>query len=331
MISISKSKIISENKVANSVLEIIGTTPLVHLSRISKQTDLLVYGKLESSNPGGSIKDRTAHSIIQKGFANGSINANTTLVESSSGNMAIGLAQACKYYKLPLIIVVDPKANTHTLKILNAYGVQIEKVTKPLENGGFLAARLERVQDIIRENPNAFWTNQYGNEANPKAHHQTMREIANTEVGTFDYVILSTSTCGTLMGCAEYIKTHNLPTKIIAVDAEGSVIFGQNSEKRLIPGHGAGLPSQFLNKNVVDEVVHISDWDCVQGCDTLLEEESILAGGSSGGIITALLKIASNLPKKSKIAVILCDRGERYMDTIFNPLWREEHFGKKNV
>lgn len=331
MISNSTSKVVSEYEVATSVLETIGSTPLVHLSRISKQTGLLVYGKLESANPGGSIKDRTAHSIIRKGLSDGTINANTTLVESSSGNMAIGLAQVCSYYKLPLIIVVDSKANTQTLKILKAYGVQVEKVTEPLKKGGFLAARLERVQQILDKNPNAFWTNQYGNEANPKAHHQTMHEIANSEMGHFDYVMLATSTCGTLMGCADYIESQNLPTKLIAVDAEGSVIFGQNSEKRLIPGHGAGLPSRFLDKRVVDEVVHISDWDCVKGCHILLREESIMAGGSSGGIVSALFKIAPKLPKRSKIAIVLCDRGERYIETIYNPIWREEHFGKKNV
>ncbi|MDQ7917854.1 2,3-diaminopropionate biosynthesis protein SbnA [Mesonia sp. MT50] len=328
MISITKSKTSSEYQVAKSILEVIGSTPLVNFSRISKETGLSVYGKLESSNPGGSIKDRTAYSIISKGLSEGSINADSTLVESSSGNMAIGLAQVCSYFKLPLIIVVDTKANIHTLKILKAYGVQIEKVSEPFESGGFLAARLKRVQQLLDNNPKAVWTNQYGNEANPIAHHKTMHEISNTQVGQFDYVMIATSTCGTLMGCADYIKRHNLSTKLIAVDAEGSVIFGQNSEKRLIPGHGAGLPSQFLKKNDVDGVVHVNDWDCVKGCHILLREESIMAGGSSGAIVSALFKITPQLPKESKIALIICDRGERYIETIYNPKWRKEHFGK---
>lgn len=315
--------------VDDSILDTIGNTPLVSLTRISKCSELSVYGKLELANPGGSVKDRTALSIIKKGLIEGTINSETILVESSSGNMALGLAQVCRYYNIPLIIVVDPKANKQTIKILEVYGVTIETVKKPLKNGGFLGARLKRVNEILAQNPSAYWTNQYHNEANPSTHYRTMAEITDSKISQIDYVFVATSTCGTLMGCADYIKKNDLKTKLIAVDAEGSVIFNQTPKKRLIPGHGAGLTSHFLKKEVVDRVVHINDLECVEGCQLLLKKEGILAGGSSGAVVSAFLKIAKDLPNNSNVVLILCDRGERYMETIYNPNWVKKHFDKK--
>ncbi|MGO4911042.1 2,3-diaminopropionate biosynthesis protein SbnA [Leeuwenhoekiella sp. W20_SRS_FM14] len=304
----------------DSILETVGNTPLVHLKQLSTLTGVDVYGKLEMANPGGSIKDRTSLSIIEEGIKKGDITPGTTLIESSSGNMAIGLAQVCGYYNIPLVIVVDPKANGHTLKILKAYGVKVDIVEKPSADGGYLGARLNRVQELLKEIKDSVWTNQYGNKANPKAHFQTMSEIAHN-LPDADYVFSATSTCGTLMGCAAYIKEKNLSTKLIAVDAQGSVIFGTKPKERFIPGHGAGLPSQFLDKNLVDDVFHISDMECVMGCKKLLETESIMAGGSSGAVTSAFLKLVPSLPKNSKCVLILCDRGERYVDTIYNEEW----------
>ena len=309
---------------ADSVLQTIGNTPLIRLKRISALAGIEVFGKLEMANPGGSVKDRTSLSIIEEGIQKGRITPNTTLVESSSGNMAIGLAQVCGYYHIPLIIVVDPKANTHTLRILKAYGVQIDKVTQPDPEGGFLGARLNRVQEILAKTPGAVWTNQYGNKANPKTHYHTMEEIHRQLPGV-DYVFSATSTCGTLMGCADYIQKQQLQTKLVAVDASGSVIFGTKAKKRLIPGHGAGLPSQFLDPGKVDQVMHITDAECVSGCNKLLQTESILAGGSSGAVLTAFLKLAPHMPKNASCVLILCDRGERYLDTIYNPEWVEKN------
>jgi cysteine synthase A len=331
MIHTSSEKSISKPRLAGSVLKTIGETPLVHLSRISKCANISAYRKMEMMNPGGSIKDRTALAIIERGLADGNITAETTIVESSSGNMAIGLAQACLYYNLPLIIVVDPKANLQTLKILKAYGAKLDEVKKPLKDGGFLGARIKRVKELMAEQPNFFWTNQYSNEANPEAHYQTMTEISNALNDQVDYLFVATSTCGTLMGCADYINENNLNTKLIAVDAVGSVTFGQTSERRLIPGHGAGLPSQFLNKGVVDKVMHVNDRECVKGCKLLLKKEGIMAGGSSGAVISAFLKIAPELREGSKAVVILCDRGERYLETIYNPDWCEKNFNKQDL
>jgi cysteine synthase A len=309
-----------------SILNTIGHTPLIKLKKLSAELGFQVYGKLEMANPGGSIKDRTSLSIIEEGITNGTINKNTTLIESSSGNMAIGLAQVCSYHDIPLVIVVDPKANKHTLKILNAYGVKVDMVEKASENGGYLGARLQRVKELVSQIPNATWTNQYGNKANPKAHHQTMSEIY-ADLPNVDYVFSATSTCGTLMGCADFIKDEHLDTKLIAVDAKGSVIFGDTPNDRQIPGHGAGLPSQFLDKGAIHDVVHITDKECVTGCHKLLKLESILAGGSSGAVTMAIEKLKNKIAQHSTCVLILCDRGERYIDTIYNKDWVAQKLG----
>lgn len=309
------------NTVSDSIIDTIGDTPLIKLERIMGQSDFQLYGKMEAANPGGSIKDRTALHILKKALDKGRIKKGFTVIESSSGNMALGLAQACLYYGLHLIVVVDPTLNPHTEKILITYGARIEYVKNPKKQGGFLAARLERVQELLHNIPNSFWSNQYGNRNNPLAHHKTMNEIMDTLQGRLDYLFVATSTCGTLMGCADYIYDNNLNTKIIAVDAVGSILFGGPPLKRIIPGHGAGVPSQFLDTAKIHDQVYVDDVDCVKGCWSFLEKEAILCGGSTGGVITAVEKYRKHIKTGSNCVVLLCDRGERYLDTIYNPKW----------
>ncbi|APQ16238.1 2,3-diaminopropionate biosynthesis protein SbnA [Maribacter hydrothermalis] len=307
--------------ISESIVDTVGNTPLVKLNKINRHANFNLYGKLEAANPAGSIKDRTSLFILQKALADGRIKNGDTVIESSSGNMAVGLAQACLYFDLNLIVVVDPKLNSHTEKILRTYGVRIEKVTKPKQDGGYLGARLEKVQHLLATIPNSFWSNQYGNQNNPLTHHQTMTEIMDALHGKLDYLFVATSTCGTLMGCADFIVKNNLDTKIIAVDAVGSVLFGGPPLKRLIPGHGAGVPSQFLDTNRIYDQVYVDDVDCARGCWSLLEKEAILCGGSSGGMISAVEKYSKNIKADSNCALFLCDRGERYLDTIYNTEW----------
>ena len=307
--------------ISESIIDTVGNTPLVKLNNVLENSHFNLFGKLEAANPAGSIKDRTSLYIIKQALASGTIKKGDTVIESSSGNMAVGLAQACLYYGLKLIVVVDPKLNSHTEKILKTYGVRIEHVTVPKENGGYLAARLERVQQLLDQIPNSYWSNQYGNQNNPLTHHETMSELMDSLHGKLDYLFVATSTCGTLMGCADYIHENHLNTKIIAVDAVGSVLFGGPPLKRLIPGHGAGVPSQFLDTNKIYDHVYVDDVDCARGCWSLLEKEAILCGGSSGGMISAVRKYSQKIEQDSNCALFLCDRGERYLDTIYNRDW----------
>jgi len=312
--------------IASNILDTIGKTPLVKLDRIF-DGERGVFAKVEGANPAGSMKDRTAQLIVSELLRNGIIEEGGTIIESSSGNMAVGLAQTCRFYGLHLIVVVDGNLNPHTYKLLTTYGAEIVMVTEPDAEGGLLAARLYKVNELLETIPNSIWSNQYENPNNPKAHHTTMREIMDALDSKVDYLFVATSTCGTLMGCADYIEKNKLGTKLIAVDAVGSVLFGGKPGPRKIPGHGAGMPSKFLDRGKVHRVVHVTDAECVVGCNRLLDSEAILCGGSSGGIVSAYLKYLPELPKDSISVLLLPDRGERYLDTVYNKEWVIENIG----
>ncbi len=325
-----KSEVSANTSLANSgILGIIGNTPLVQLSRVYPDAHFKLFAKLEMFNPGGSVKDRPAVNMLKQAFERGDIGPGSTIVESSSGNLGIGLAQACVIFGLRFICVVDPKTTQQNLSILNAYGAEVNLVTEPDPiTGDFLPARISRVKSLLADIPNSFWLNQYANVNNAKAHHQTMAEIVRDLDGELDYLFCTTGSCGTLRGCAEYIKAHKLNTKIIAVDAKGSVIFGDKRGKRLIPGHGAAQVPALLLPGLESEHLHVTDRDCLIGCRRLLRREAILAGGSAGGAIAAIEKKAAEIPVGSTCAVVLCDRGERYLDTVYSESWVKENFGE---
>ncbi len=177
--------------------------------------------------------------------------------------------------------------------------------------------------------PDSFWPNQYANEHNPGAHYDsTFSEIVTELEETPDYLFGAVSTCGTIMGCANYVHDQGLGTKIIAVDVVGSIIFGGEKKSRLIPGMGASIKSKFLQESLLDQYIHVTDLDCVRGCQHLLEREAILAGGSSGGVFMALDKIKDRIPVGSTCVLIFPDRGERYLDTIYSDNWVAQHFGE---
>lgn len=326
--ALERRKFFYMKPIKESILSVVGNTPLVELTRVFRHLPLRFFAKLEQFNPGGSTKDRPALHIIERGLKNGEIGPGTVVVESSSGNMGIGLAQVCSYHRLRFICVVDPKTTTQNINLLKAYNAEVEMVEVPdLETGEYLPARIKRVQELIRIYPDSYWPNQYANEHNSGAHHRTMHEISTALNGGPDYLFCATSTCGTLRGCAEYRDEHCPKTRIIAVDAVGSVIFGGKKAKRLIPGHGASMSPALYRDGLVHDSILVPDIDCVVGCHRLVDEEALLAGGSSGAIISAIERYAPNLFPGAVCAAILPDRGERYLDTIFNDEWIKEHFG----
>src|SRR5579864_4325999 len=209
------------------VLSAIGNTPLARLDRLLPGSRFAVFAKLELLNPGGSSKDRPALAILASGLASGAVVPDTVVVESSSGNMGIGLAQACRYHGLRFICVTDRKATPQNLRLLAAYGAEIDLVTEPDPlSGELLQARLRRVQELLAAIPGSFWPNQYAHAENAGSHYRTtMREIVTALDGKVDVLLVATSTCGTLRGCGEYSRGHGLPTHIVAVDAVGSQIF----------------------------------------------------------------------------------------------------------
>jgi len=310
------------------ILRAIGNTPLVELTRIFSGMNFRVYAKLEALNPGGSMKDRPAFRIIIAGMESGEISNDTVIIESSSGNMGIGLAQACSYFGLRFICVVDPKTTIQNIRLLEAYGAQVDKVTEPdATTGEYLQARLNRVQALLASTKNGFWPNQYANTHNAAAHRQTMHEIVSALDGKVDFLFCATSTCGTLRGCAEYVREHQLATKVIAVDAVGSVIFGGERGHRLVPGHGSAVRPQLYQPDLAFQCVHVTDLESIIGCRRLARLEAILAGGSSGAVLTAIERLSVTLPPEATCVAILSDRGERYLDTIYSDEWVAKHFG----
>jgi cysteine synthase A len=303
---------------------------MVRLERLLPGANFQVFAKLERFNPAGSIKDRAAISMLREKIACGALQpGRSVIVESSSGNLGIGLAQACRYFGLHFVCVVDAKTTSQNIAIIRAYGADVEVVTDPDPvTGEFLSMRLARVHELLETMSDAYWPDQYSNPLNPRAHHQTMREIDEALDGQVDYLFCATSTCGTLTGCAEYVRKHGLPTTVVAVDAVGSVLFGLRPGRRLIPGHGAAVRPELLDVTAADRVVHITDIECVVGCHRLVGREAILAGGSSGAIVSALEKVQADLPDDANCVAILPDGGDRYLDTIYSDEWVTAHFGE---
>ncbi|MBV7340067.1 2,3-diaminopropionate biosynthesis protein SbnA [Chloroflexi bacterium TSY] len=312
--------------VNEGVLSAVGNTPLVKLDRLFPDSKVNLFAKLEMLNPGGSIKDRPALNMLQTAWQEGKINGNSTIIESSSGNLGIGMSQVCAILGLRFICVVDPKTTTQNLKLMKLYGAEISMVTEPdPATNDFLPARIARVNALLEELPGAYWCNQYANLANAGAHHQTISEIMQVFDNNVDYLFCAASSCGTLRGCSDYIYTQNLPTKIIAVDAVGSVIFGGPRKKRLVPGHGAARVPELYNTGLEDTHIYTTDEECVLGCRRLLISEGLLAGGSSGAVVMAISKVIDKLPADSTCVAIFCDRGERYLDTVYSDTWVEEN------
>jgi N-(2-amino-2-carboxyethyl)-L-glutamate synthase len=313
----------------DGILAAIGNTPLIRLRRLFDDAPFRLYAKLEALNPGGSIKDRPALAILREAIASGEVGAGTVIIESSSGNMGIGLAQVCRYLGLRFICVVDAKTSPQNIRVLLAYGAEVEVVSEvDPDSGELLQARINRVKSLRDRYADSFWPNQYAHRANPSSHYRTtMSEVAKALDGKIDYLFVATSTCGTIRGCADFIVANGLDTRTVAVDALGSRIFAYHPTQRSIPGLGAGLRPDHLDLDLIDEAVHVDDLDCIRGCRLLLEREAVLAGGSSGGVVAAIERLSSRIPDDAVCVAILPDRGDRYLDTVYSDDWVEQRFG----
>jgi 2,3-diaminopropionate biosynthesis protein SbnA len=311
----------------NGILKTIGDTPLIALTKVV-DAPFHLFAKLEGANPSGSTKDRPALEIVTEGLSSGKIQKDTLIIESSSGNMGVALAQICAYYGLRFICITDRRATAQHLELLRAYRAKVEVVTEPdPATGDYLVARIGRAREIMANTGNSFWVNQYANTLNARAHHKTMEEILNALDGELDYFICCASSCGTLRGCAEYLRGLKVNrTKMCAVDAPGSVIFDGKGGKRLIPGHGAGIRPELFQEGMVDRVIKISDLECVIGCRRLLAQEALLVGGSSGAALMGAHHLRREIPKGANCVVLFPDRGERYLNTIFSDAWVHQHF-----
>lgn len=302
-----------------SIKSLIGKVPAKRLN--FSKVDM--YAKLEYLNYSGSVKDRAAIYILEQAILNGEIDHNTTVIESSSGNFAIALASICRELGIKFIPVVDPNINKMNLEILNILSYRVEMVHERDCTGGYLLTRIEKVKELCQQVPNSYWPNQYENPNNPKAYSIGLATEIAREFPDLDYVFISVSSAGTIMGVSKILKATIPGIHIIAVDIEGSVIFGYPPSKRYVSGLGAGKVPLFLDMEYLDEVIIVSHDDIVEGCFRLFREHLVFGGASSGAVYAALEKKLNKQEISTGKGLLLCpDRGFSYMDTVFNPDWR---------
>jgi N-(2-amino-2-carboxyethyl)-L-glutamate synthase len=295
--------------------------PTPHLPLAMKGMDL--FAKLEYANPIGSIKDRSAYWILRRAVERGEICEETTVIESSSGNFASALAAFTHLLGLRFIPVIDPNISGAYESFLRRICPTVVKVEERDDTGGFLKTRLEKVKELCATIPNAYWTNQYGNLDAMEAHYELTAAEICADFDSLDYVFIGVSTAGTIAGVSRRLKEHFPAIQVIAVDAEGSAIFGDAPRKRHIPGVGSSIVPPLLSHAKIDDVVLVSERETVQACEELLASHGLFVGGSSGTAFAAIKKYAPKMPAYEQPTVLfLCaDRGTPYLDTVFDPTW----------
>lgn len=296
-------------------------TPTVQVSRLFESHDTQIYAKLDLLQLSGSTKERTANGLIEELLSSGQLVPGGMIIESTSGNLGIALARQCVVRGLRFTAVVDENANTVALELMRAYGATVDLVETPAD-GNKLAARRRRVRQLLVAHPGSVTSNQYGSPANPRAHFEsTMPEIIAGSGGNLDYLFIATSTTGTLLGCQNYIREHELDTKIVAVDSVGSVLFGGQSGIRRLPGLGAGVVPELAAGAEPDLVFAMEEIEMVHGCRLLARREGILAGASTGAIVAAMGKVLPDLEPGKRIAFMVHDTGVPYLETVYNDAW----------
>src|SRR5947199_4268695 len=293
--------------------------PTPHLHLPMEGMDL--FAKLEYVNPVGSIKDRPADWIPERAAERGEICDETTVIESSSGNFACALAAYTHLVGLRFIPVIDPNISGTYESFLRRLCPTVVKVEDRDDTGGFLKTRLQKVKELCAAVPHACWTNQYGNLDAMEAHYELTAAEICAEFRSLDYVFLAVSTAGTIAGVSRRLKEHYPNVRVIAVDTEGSVIFGGAPRKRHIPGIGSSIVPPLLSHAKIDDVVLIPERETVQACRELLSTHGLFVGGSSGIAFAAVKRYADRIDGTYRPTVLfLCaDRGTPYLDTVFDP------------
>ncbi|GAA1229102.1 2,3-diaminopropionate biosynthesis protein SbnA [Prauserella halophila] len=293
-------------------------TPVMRLEH--ENVDL--YAKLEFTNPNGSSKDRSAFWMLKQAVERGDINDRTTVVESSSGNLAVSMASLCRSLGVPFVPVIDPNCNAITEAYLRSVCDRVEKVTVRDSSGGFLATRLDKVTELRDEIASVYWPNQYANTDAIFGHYRLTGGELVRAFRRIDYVFVGTSTGGTIGGLSLRLKETYQGIRVIAIDAEGSAIFGGHPKKRRIPGLGSSITPELFDHALIDDVVVVPERDTVEGCRRLLRDHGIYAGGSSGTVYTAIERyFAGYRGRRPTVAFLCADRGTAYADTVYNPAW----------
>ncbi|HEX2513659.1 MAG TPA: pyridoxal-phosphate dependent enzyme [Chloroflexota bacterium] len=300
----------------------IGNTPLVQVCLHIGGLPRPVHLKLEGANPGMSVKDRTAHSLVESLERQGRLSKGSVLVESTSGNLGVALAFLARARGYGFVAVVDPKTTAENLAKMRRFGARIDLVTQPDHTGGYLLSRLERVQELCARSPRRVWTDQYGSPANPAAHASwTGPEILRQMQGRIGAVVLAVSTGGTLAGIAAWLRRVSPATRIIGVDARGSVVFGGPPGPRKLTGIGSSRRSSFLTPASYDEHIHVGDAEAFAFCRALHSATGLHVGGSSGAVLAATAQYLAAHPEAERVVSLCADHGQNYASTIYQDAW----------
>ncbi|WP_416325860.1 cysteine synthase A [[Eubacterium] hominis] len=303
-------------EVKKDYFELIGNTPIVELSSMCRkyETKAMVYAKLESYNPSGSVKDRIAKSMIEDALASKKISEGTTLIEPTSGNTGIGIAASAAAKGMKAIIVMPETMSIERRNLIQAYGAQV--VLTPGKDG--MKGAIAKAQELVQELGNAYILGQFENKANPKAHYLTTGpEIERQMDGQIDVLVAGIGTGGTISGVGAYLKQQHPHLHIVAVEPKDSPMLSEGtSGPHKIQGIGAGFVPDTLNTNIYDEIITISNEDAFAYGKALAKTQGILAGISSGAALAAAMEIAKrDRFAQKRIVVILPDGGDRYFST----------------
>lgn len=302
--------------IVDSLADLIGNTPLLHLKRYEKEQEVKadIIAKLEHFNPGGSIKDRVAYAMIKAAEYEGKLTKKSVIVEATSGNTGIGLALVSAIYGYSLTIVMPETMSIERQKLLKALGATIILT----EGSKGMKGAIEKAQQLCEQNPDALMLEQFKNPANPSIHRLTTAvEIFDDTDGEVDIYVAGVGTGGTLTGVGEVLKEYNPNIKVVAVEPKTSPILSQGvSGSHKIQGIGAGFVPSILNKEMIDEIITVSNEDAIEIVKCLARTEGLLVGISSGAAIYAATELGKRKENVGKRIVVICpDTGERYLST----------------
>lgn len=313
------------NREFNNVLEAIGKTPLIRLNSITKESKSIIYVKLESLNPGGSVKDRIGLAMIEAAEKEGLLRPGGTIIEATAGNTGVGLALVAAIKGYRTIFVMPDKMSEDKISLLKAYGAEV--VITPTSVPPDSPESYNGVADrLAKEISGAYRPNQFENPNNPLAHYLTTGpEIWEDSGGKVDVFVAGMGTGGTISGVAKYLKEQKPDIVIVGADPEGSILSGDNPKSYKVEGIGEDFIPKAFNRQIVDEMIRVSDKESFNIARRLAREEGLLVGGSSGTAVAAALKYDQRLKKPEYIVVLIPDTGRNYLTKIFSDSWMQKN------
>jgi cysteine synthase A len=311
----SVPQLLGRPAVVESVLDLVGNTPLVHLRRVVPAGAADVYAKLESMNPAGSVKDRIALSMVEEAERIGRLRPGATIVESTSGNTGIGLAMVAAAKGYHLILTMPDDMSLERRKLLSRYGAEI--ILTPRTEG--MTGAVRTAEELVRRNPDYFMPQQFENPANPDVHRRTTGvEILEALHGKVDAFVAGVGTGGTITGVGHVLKERVPEARVIAVEPAASpLLSGGRARPHGIQGIGASFVPKVLDRGVLDEIIKVADQDAVQMALRLTREEGLMVGISAGANVHAACQVATQLGPGHTVVTVLPDTGERYLSIEF--------------